>query len=266
MKRTILSAVIALCAVIIFIPAPSGAMSLGVGATTWYAWWQPAWAEGESTGVGPGSFDWEIDPAFMGGPLLILGFPGGFSLSSVMYIGKYESSAALSALGESWHREILKYDIDTTLSYRVTQMISVFAGAKVLGFRFDETMETGFGNMNSESSFDGYGPGIGASITMPVSNSFFISAGLSFLYTLNSYKANDPFGLSLSTDVTGYGCNTTLSLLYNLADYNTVISTGFRYQFITFSQEESVPGFFDYDGRKDHFYGVTVSVIYTFNL
>ncbi|HPA74049.1 MAG TPA: hypothetical protein PKY31_17390 [Spirochaetota bacterium] len=266
MNRTVLSAVIALCAVIIFIPAPSGAMSLGVGATTWYAWWQPAWAEGESTGVGPGSFDWEIDPSIMAGPIISLGVTDSITLSSVLVFGKYEASTSIPAALETWSRDVTKYEIDTTLAWRVMPMVSLFAGLKFLGYRYDETHETTMGTYNGESNFDGYGPGIGGSVTLPVTGNLFASLSASFIYLINNYENKPPVGGSYSSDVTGYGGNASLSLMYLFPGYNTVISAGLRYQAIKFSQDEVIGGQFNYDGNRDHFYGVTVSAIYTFNL
>jgi len=112
------------------------ALDMSVGVQSWYCWWEPAW-DNDLNNV-----SWEMDPGFLAGPMVSFKLSDRLSLSSVLMLGLYDA-VSHSIAGETWTREIIKYDMDTTLSYSINSVFRVFGGLKIQGYVLMKNMIQG---------------------------------------------------------------------------------------------------------------------------
>lgn len=224
MKRVFLVATAVVC-ITTMIPSTARALDIGVGATCWYSWWKFS-SEAE---------DMKFDPGPLYGPVLSLGFSKDWSLTSIFLYGKFNSST------DSGPPDLKRFDSDTALNYNINKWLKVFAGGKVMGFDYD-------GGVNRA-----LGPAVGFGITAPLGKNFFALFNASALYL---------WGDQEDVSFIEYGYNGTVSLAYYIQSASTVVTAGFRYQFVTLSYENE-----DHFNDSDlYFYGVIVSVVYSFNI
>lgn len=179
--------------------------------------------------------DMEFDPGPLYGPVLSLGFSKNWSLTSVFLYGKFDS------VSDNGPPNLKRFDSDTALNYNINRWLKVFAGGKVMGFDYD-------GGVNIA-----YGPAAGIGITAPLGGNFFALLNASALYL---------WGEQENYNFIEYGYNGTVSLAYYIQSASTVVTAGFRYQLVTLDYENED----QFADAELHFYGVIVSVVYSFNI
>lgn len=312
MKKNITAIVLIIVISLIFMTGSVHALDLSAGGAVWYAWWSPAWTESEEEEMP----EFEVDPGILYGPVLSLKFAENWSLSTIFMIGKYEANSEMPLDPETpemgnftFDRDITKYDLDTTVNYSITRVLKVFAGIKYQGYNYKDEIHLVMDmsgmpfspggvmdiELDGESDYKSYGPGIGLGITYPVIPSLYLLANVSVLYLkgdadatqeVPNFETFDPMTSIVdieeqTTKVKGslYGFNGSISLAYYIAEASTTIALGFRYQYLKYkidSEETSLTyepsedmeqeAMFDFDGKKDVFYGVTLSAVYSFDL
>ncbi len=217
----------------------SYSLGISAGVSTWYTWWE----------LDQNGEDGKIDmgDTLMYGPMVALRFSPQWSLSSAFLYGKFENSSDSDGPPE----EIKRYDSDTALNYSLNKYFRIFAGFKFMGYKFK-------GGKNN-----GYGPGIGIGIVLPVTEQFIIMGSFSGLYQWGT-EEDDENGVTYESDVTSKGFNTSLALAYYIPAASVTLSAGFRYQYLEMEIDET------YKNRTknmDHtFYGFTFSAAYSLEL
>lgn len=240
----------------------------------------------------------------MAGPSLSVSFADRWSISSVFLAGRFianssghvekgvtdrmapylGSTETVFLLTSHYHRIIIRYDSDTTLSCAPHRYVRLFAGFKYQGYEYDESMNYFSSNGGGlrgagEARFHGFGGGLGFGFSLPLAPGLYASLNLSGLcmYGIASYDFSQQFVYTLSGYITpiftqfgnerywSAGGNSTLSLSYLFERAGVSLSLGFRYQVLYyFWQKSTDSGFLDYTGRYDHSYGGTFSIIYSF--
>lgn len=247
---------------------------------------------------------YRIDPTFQVGPQLSISFLHKWSVSSVFTVGKYFALSEGSVLDvniymlspslwpinppiffpESYYRkEIVKYDSDTAVGYNIHEYVKLFLGFKFQGYRYKERIF--YYNIfaykaEAESHFRNMGPALGIGITIPIYRSLYVIYNISGAWLAG--KESYQFRYQYTVDTTGdlipiiarygaikfysYAGNTSLSFAYHFSGSGLTLSAGFRYQVLYYRQDKKFIDFIDYDGKYDHFYGGTLSFVYSFTV
>lgn len=240
----------------------------------------------------------------MAGPSLSVSFAERWSLSSVFLAGKYlaESTGPAAAgiteklyaympppgdtvmfFKSRYHRNITRYDSDTTIGCSIHRYVKFFIGFKYQGYTYAESMEyfttqPGYYNALGMARFHSYGGGTGFGFSIPLHRVLFLQVNLSGLamYGTAAYQYSRQYSvgsnmyLALFTQFTrdrywSAGGNATLTLAYQIEAANLTLAIGGRYQALYYFWQKNNPqGFIDYDGSFDHFYGGMFSIIYSF--
>ena len=125
---------------------------------------------------------------------------------------------------------------------------------------------------------NGYGPGLGLSSTLPVTENVYIIATLSGFYLWGKESGTryeqvfpqppDSFykiaTLSRDNKYTEYGINTTIAIGYYIVPASTTISFGQRYQYIKTKYDNNDQ--INYLNKKNKFYGTTLTATYSFGV
>lgn len=221
-----------LTTVVLFAAVPSFAVGISVGGTVWYQWWESSY-----DGL-------KLDPDWMYGPALSVAFTESIRLNAVFYHGEFDTD--LEGLSATTTRN----DFDTSVSYRISDYITVLAGFKYL----ESTIDDIYGKFTHRY----YGPAIGFSTAIPLAGSLSLSAGLSGIYMWQE--------LELYTDETGKGngfCyNATAALNYFIEAASVTLSLGGRYQYYNSTKESDDPA----ETQTMKFYGITAAAVYSFSL
>ena len=221
----------------ILVSSSAFAVDVTVGASTWYAGCK---IQGDYMNY------MKYDPIFLYGPALAIKFNDNFNLTGVLLYGK--TNAKIKYTDESYNAK--RMDSNFALNFRLNDYLKIFAGIKYMSY-----------NIVDYSDFDhsGYGPGIGISVAYPIADSLFLLATLSGFRLLGEQEYDD-YGVKIESDYKEYGVNTTLALAYYIPSISTAISLGGRYQqFKTFHDDD-----YYHDDWKWKFYGITLTVTYTF--
>ncbi len=188
-------------------------------------------------------------------------------------------------------RDCLKWDSDSTVGCSVNSYFKIFAGFKAQGYQYEQaltlTVYTDSDNYfirNLNDRVMSYGPALGVGLTVPLVENFYLTANFSGLVLwgresvdMTRSLALFPGGWSYQLFFTprgrifSYGCNSTMNLGYYIAKLNTTVQVGGRYQLLFNTQEfrnvfMNTVSFNIIDRQYDHFFGVTMSVIYTFHI
>ncbi len=289
-------------------------VTLSIGGTAWYAWWNPAWSDAKtSTAIyflPPPLFNEDADdfrPAsnVMGGPMISIAFLDRWSIQTVFTIGKfyfasrgpsrdysYDGSYFIMPVTyKRYTRETLKWDSDTSLACSVHRMVKIFAGFKWQGYRYKESLrnyllsETTVFSRALHDDVRAYGGGIGLGLTIPAGKNFFVLMNASALALWSVEKIDIIKGKSFAVSegdgfyflplkpprgsYLSYGGTASLSLAYVIDAIGTTVSLGGRYQMLYNRQKSGNPFNNDVsmniiDGRYDHFFGITMSAVYSF--
>ncbi len=273
------------------------AASLSIGGNIWYNWWKPAWYDGsvKNRQIGYNGeiyndfSDFSTRAGFLYGPAISLQLFDNFSISSVFMYGNFNfrssgydkaANISFSTLKVSGgfliidtERKVKRWDSDSIISYSITRVVSLFVGFKAQGYSYRELYRdmTGTNGFKSEVSIANYGPGLGISFMIPLWGKFYAQCTgsvilLNILEEYNFRYGSVPNALvDRSARYLAWGATSTLGLIYNISEINTSVKVGFRYQFLNYRQKESQIAYEQLDGKKDHIYGVTFSVVYTFD-
>jgi hypothetical protein len=221
---------------------PASGLEMSVGASTWYAWWEPEDNEGM-----------DLDPALLFGPALSVRLAEDWSISGVFLYGIFKNNAE-----EGGPEDLRRFDSDLSLNYNINRYIKIFAGTKYMGFSWDEGDESG--------THWSAGPGIGIGSTIPLSDYLYLLANISYTYTWGKHDqeySGDGGEFSDSVDLQERSINTNISLAYYIKSISTSINLGFRYQFFTINYSDEG----DYAKDEDHyFYGITLAAVYSFSI
>jgi hypothetical protein len=205
------------------------------------------------------------------------------------------TDTGITSAYKKYTRDIVKWDSDTSIGCAVHRMVKIFAGFKSQGYRYEERLEdililTTPVLMRRQLSDDvtAYGCGIGLGLSIPLVADFFLQLSMSGLalwsfenITINrknSYNVepsnvyflllNPPRGRYIS-----YGGTASLSFAYAIQKISTTLSLGGRYQLLYNRQHNTYYDLPDnrasmniIDGKFDHFFGITLSAIYTFHI
>lgn len=225
---------------------------------------------------------------------------GRLSFKSRGYSTDALLSSASSGIAPSYKkytRDVLKWDSDTSIGCAVHRMVKIFAGFKHQGYRFEEKMENllfvpGPPPVFTRALTDdvrAYGGGLGLGLTIPVVADFYIMASVSgvllWSFETISVKRMNSFIYSATGGLIplyiipqkghylSYGGTASLSFAYNIEKINTTLSLGGRYQILFNHQDYSRHNPLNndvsiniIDRQYDHFFGITLSAIYTFHI
>jgi len=234
MKKLIFS--VFLIVAVISTAAPSYAVDISAGATTWYAWWDMENEDSDS--------DTDIDPTLLYGPALSVKFNDSFNLSFVFLYGKFEMKE------EGGSEDVTRMDSDLALNYRLNNYFKLFVGGKYMGY----TQGNGFDHL-------GIGPGAGISAVVPVGGDIYLLGNASALYLWGEEEHTDDDENDVTDKYNEYGLNSSLSLAYYIAPASVTLSIGGRYQYFKTTYEDE-----DIDELTHQFYGVTAAATYSFSL
>ena len=211
-------------------------VELSAGATTWYTAWD---YEDDA------SSDVKYDPAFLYGPALSLAMTPDFSMSFVFLYGEFDMDTGSGTI------PIKRFDSDLTLNYRTGNYFKIFAGAKYVGFTWED-----------DGRHRAFGPGAGISAVFPIGGNFFILGYLSGMYLIGTEDGDK--SMDYKAEQKEYGFNSSLSLAYYLQAASTTISLGARYQQVNIDYDSTEDGMVS-DSRSN-FYGITLAAVYTLNI
>ncbi len=296
----------AIIALMMAMPAAAAPVSVSIGHSVWCSWWEPTWKNGKffippaspglpvvnPVSIGSSINEFRMDPALMHGPLISINFLDKWSVSTLFMYGKFRAISSGPRLqsffvNSRYRKEIDRYDSDSTINYSFNKIVKVFVGFKYQSYRYLEKLaywsltEVAVYRGLGRSEFESMGPGAGLGITIPLPKNFFILGSLaaSYFWGSGTYRFDDLYYYSFTTATyypylfqyekeyfTSIAGNGSLSLAYYLAPANLTLGLGGRYQVMWHMHERKKRGFLYYNGRYDHFWGITISVVYSFTL
>ena len=236
---------IALTFILILYPARSEAVSLGVGVSTWYNWWDGYFA-GLTTDVTETKKQEfaDMESGFLYGPLLSLRFNETFSISTLFMIGNYSATHSdtinvplIGIYPAQLSQEILRYDNDTALNFDITSYFKIFIGFKLLHLNIKSTsLRPGYTVpiFISKIRLTNYAPAVGFGFSIPVTNDLYLLWNLSILFSIGDYyqEASYPWYIEHDKTINQFGANSRISFAYSFSSINTVLMIGFRYQLL----------------------------------
>jgi len=196
-----------------------------------------------------------------------------------------------------YSRKVLKWDSDTTFAYLLTKNFKIFTGFKHQGYNYDEIFYNsdllqaaqgnyGYLGRSLVNRMRGYGTGLGVGFNFPLAEGFYFILNFSgiVLWCSEDIDLKYSYRVSPGPDVrpfmvyfkegkfTSYGTNTSASFSYYLDSLGTSVALGFRHQALYNKQKfnnniyKNGVAMNMVDGKFDHFYGITMSVTYTFSI
>jgi hypothetical protein len=237
------------------------------------------------------------------GPALGFKFFDKIKLSAVFMYGKtfmksegfmrkfvYLPNLELYIMPRTFKREITKWDLDTSLGIQITSFFAIFGGFKYQGYSYKETEHTWLSGDPGKAKFavdkrkklnKNSGPGLGVSFNINLWESLYLQLSVSgiimwgrdrfphswevaFMENKTPIVALDFFKVIHGKYLTCGGTFST-GLAYSFSDIGVTIASGFRYQLLRYYQKVNDQSYEKIGGRFDHFYGLTVSAIYTFS-
>jgi hypothetical protein len=299
MKRGIF--IIAL-ALICALASPVFAMDYIIGAKGGYFTWIPYVKQIEGGGLDA------IDKGegALYGPVASIMFTPDLSLSVAALFGTQSThwyapnkvmsweSGGSAYLSGNYFMDADRIDIDSALSYRVSESFKVFAGYKyqMITVKY-KAAERRSGISSSEETYTesgvnidtpAQGPALGLGYSLPLGQSFFFTANLSALYMIgkfdmheNKAKVYDVSGSpgdintftydnrdGVKLDSKQYGFNFEPSLGARIGDTGVIATVGIRVQYMRLNIENDTHLTTKSDWVNDTLYGLFVSVLYSF--
>jgi len=298
MKKTAL--ILAVLAPFLLASTPLMALDFLVGAKAGYFVWEPFFKDMEGSGFG----DVEKGEGVLYGPVLSVIFTPTISFSisgffgtqnthwhSSNYLQTWEGQTEISEISGTYYADMSRMDIDSALSYRVSELFKIFIGYKYQWISVEmRHTERRHGVNHSEESvidlyleilFPSHGPAVGIGYSQPLSPDFFIAANFSVLYlwskldmsdseyqtynapTLsyaNSAYREEPMG---TYDLYQIGLNFEPTIGAQIGGTGVVATLSARIQYMRIKfKEDSETGHGDW--YTDMLYGLFVSAMYTF--
>lgn len=239
MKNFLLNTFIIVCLAAI-LPLSGYAAGFSAGAATWYAWMKN---DAQSTAS-----------ALYYGPVLSAKLNNDFGLSFIFLYGKFNNISFPVSDTSELKFDMSRIDSDITVNYNLNDYFKIFSGVKYMSYKFDVE------DSDLTVKHNSLGPGAGVSAIFPLVENFYLIGSIGGLYLWGEEKAeSDDFMEKLKYN--DYGINSSLSLSYYIDPVSTTISLGARYQYIETKYETGTD-----PTDKNHFYGITLSAIYSFSL
>lgn len=239
------------------------AMDYMAGAKTGYYAWQPFLKDVGASGMS--DIDWGTGLLY--GPIFSMIISPDFSFSLAGLVGEqsthwqsmYSDFNATHNITGTYFFEAFRTDIDSALSYRLTEKLKIFAGYKYqylnLTYRYTELRTQVSDNVISEINVDLmddmkshlHGPALGMGLSFPLGLKYFFAANISGLYMRGNvkmksrqYHADSSTSWELEERPEGsysekvkmqqFGLNFEPAIGMNPGEGLPVITLGFRYQ------------------------------------
>ena len=263
MKKYLLLTLIAIYIGII-IPCKAYSVDISVGTTIWALWMERKYESGSG---GPTMTQRDRhDQTFLYGPAMSAQFNDNFNLTFIYLYGQFDGTA-------SFNGKVKRTDSDLALNYRLNDYFKAFGGLKYMAFSESALDSSGI-NDRYNAKHKGYGPGLGLSATLPVTENVYILTTLSGFYLWgkesgNASPSTPPPTIPFKQNYNEYGINTTISIAYYITPASTTISLGKRFQYFRTKYDGDVPrgGFNgDLNSMKNKFYGTTLTATYSFSI
>ncbi|MBN1533859.1 MAG: hypothetical protein JXA20_14405 [Spirochaetes bacterium] len=300
MRRCTNTAIICAAAILFILPAAREARGAGlsVGANSFYAWWSPSFKDFFTNrtaifhpAIRPYNVRFDLHPSFLVGPSLSLSLPAGFTLNAVFLWSSWYHAESTITNGtytggcfiDAYRLDIQKWDLDVNLNYALTDYLKLFMGMKHQGYTFDysgtqlstSTITPYYGKVY----FRGVGPGLGISLNINLAGPLFLLTNLSTLYLYSADRMHFVATTHLQWAYHVVGFNGTVSLAWYIEPASLTVSLGFRYQYLCYYLWDSRTNDWFYTAAvagpvrgnrsiltsDDHFYGITLSAVYSFN-
>ncbi len=292
MKRRVLMFIVSL--LILGCAAPSFAMDVIVGAKAGYYIWRPFYNDLGASGMS----DIDYGTGVLAGPVvsLLLSPDVTFSLAglagrqSTHWQSKFSDFDSIQNVSGGYYFDTLRVDIDSALSYRLSDNFKVFAGYKLLylstDYKYTEVRtlvatgvidEIDIQDMHVVTPF--HGPALGIGMSLPLNDRVFVSVNMSALYMIGVFDVkkntrytsappaafiggDDPFEKARMQQ---YGLNVEPAIGLNPGGGMPIISLGLRFQWlrVRFTETRDYNGGTD-DWFDDYLYGMFVSAVYVF--
>ncbi len=263
----------------------SEAADLSLGITSYYVFYEPYWQKIYS--------DFKIEPAFLTGPIVNLSFCDNWNLSFLFVYSIKQFSASYTDSGThipgasadtgdyyiKYRSDVARYDASLALGYSFKKYYRIFGGIKSaytlteneINIKESSNVTNVNSSFNYNSSNTPLGLALGGGFSIPVSESMYISANGSLLYSVSELRITTVETIERPDidenklyDYHGYGGNATLQLSYPVSSINTTFSLGGRYEILYMIADAADP--FGVSGESDRYYGIIFSAIYTFQL
>jgi hypothetical protein len=275
------------------------AYGVRAGAYYWFAGWKPTF---EDWMLRSSLFnmrlpriqkDYFFQPTSLYGPILTLDFTSRVNLSTIFVVGKYRLRATVLEIVPpistvpsytiSSHPDIgiFKYDLDATLNIMLSRWLKIFWGVKYQRYSYKKAdlLQENAGTVSifiytkEKVIYHGLSTGLGLGFNFTLIQDLHLLWNVSGLYqkpviirkrTEDTYLA--PVVLHWQEgqvpDYSAVGANSTLSFAYVFDPISTTLSIGIRYQYLyTFGKDTRG---FDLNRKSDHFYGLTVAAVYSY--
>lgn len=282
--------------------APLAAMDFLVGAKIAYVGWHPFLIDVGDTVEGPGWKYLDEGSGLMYGPNVALMLTDKINLGVSYLYGNLSSNLNkrftategpnTNTYDTTGQVDIIRQDVDATLSYSLSPAFKIFAGAKYQpikvtikssGAKWGDgypANEGAFFSKSQEMNAWYLDPAVGVGLTLPLSEKLVFTINLSALYITGKFKVNKEksveyvstafdtpvpgTGNSFEMDMSGYGANLEPGLAFIMSE-NLFIMLGARIQYTRLSTEPSggdTSNAPTLSGLNDIIYGGYVSVIY----
>jgi hypothetical protein len=271
------------------VPSQGWAASVSAGAATFFSWWSPSFENGVTGKVGPqapGSSmnrQFTMGPSFLVGPTVSVTLPAGFSVSSVFLWGSWFSGDSSSFNANYGYRtrydfDVRKWDLDVLVNYALNRYLKLFGGIKYQGYRYHYTVANSMLSytISADAIQGGWGPGIGASLTLNLWGPLYLMANASVMYLSTDHRFDAWFIQGSHSVYHTVGGNVAASLAWYIEPASVTVSLGFRYQYLHYMLNDGRSPEYSYsfgsfspsfnNMNDDHFYGITLAAIYSLEL
>jgi hypothetical protein len=261
-----------------------GKARISAGVSVDYAWWSPIWGRVKQTGdmlvymllnqAGPfmkierPSRAYSVDPALLWGAHVDAELMKGWGISAGLIIGPdYNASVMVTSLTTNPFipAEYIKYKVDSftfdsqvLAHYRFAPWFRLSFGPAYQGYTFKEQNSSYLSSASQKESMHMIGFKAGGRFTIRLVENLFILPDISF-QTLYGFTAGSS-SFSQRKHPIAVGVYAVIPFSYYVEKIRVAFSLGFRYQFLHYVQMSNE----DYVNRKDHRYGITESITYTF--
>ncbi len=274
-------------------------MDVMLGAKAGYYIWRPFYNDLGASGMS----DIDYGTGMLAGPVvsLLLSPDLTFSLAglagrqSTHWQSKFSEFDSTQNVSGGYYFDTLRIDIDSELSYRLSDNFKLFAGYKFLylsnDYKYTEVRtlvatgaidEIDIQDMHVVTPF--HGPALGIGMSLPLNDRVFVSANLSALCMIGVFDVkkntrysddvtsmppfdgftavNDPFEKSRMQQ---FGLNVEPAIGLNPGGGMPIISLGLRFQWlrVRFTETGDYHGGTD-EWYNDYLYGMFVSAVYVF--
>lgn len=270
----------ALVFLLVLAASRADAFEVTLGGTAWCAWWRPAWGTSEQYGT------YNVSPAALYGPALMIGITQRWSLSTQFLYGRFH------ATNDNWYvlrdyingtntvqrykenRMVVRMDSDTSVGWVYSRYIMLTAGYKYMTYRFTaKYTQYGLTAGLTKIKTDEHSPGLGIGSTVPLGAGFYLLPQISLIYSHVVEKedrlikiVNGPLPVPEYRSASIYwlyriGANAKLSAAYRFESVPVTLLCGLRYQVLGKIGKGGSSATYK-QGTPDQFFGFYASVLY----